>query len=181
MQVYQFITINNKWIEWGKRILQDDIKNLSLLNQLHKFNSNSENIIRIENTGNSYFIITVENDYNFSGILSEINFYGYTLKEYTENPTQVMRLYSRIIYNDKLRFVESIYINDIIGDTNKGYGSKLMTEFLNYVRPLKASHIKGMLSRVDEVDLNNKARRNHFYEKFGFKINGNHVYLKLET
>lgn len=164
-----------------KRILQDDIKNLSLLNQLNKFNSNFENIIRIEKTNNSYFIITVENDYNFSGILLEINFYGYTLKEYKENPTQVMRLYSRIIYNDKLKFVESIYIDDIIGDTNKGYGSKLMTEFLNYVRPLKADHIIGMLSHVDEVDLNNKDRRNHFYEKFGFKINGNHVYLKLET
>ncbi len=163
-----------------KKGLQDDIKHLSLLNQLHKFNSNSENIIRIEKTYDSYFIITVENNYNFSGILSEINFYGYILEKYKENPTRVMNLYSSIIYSEKLNFVESIYIDDFIGDPDKGYGSKLMTELLNYARTLKAHHIKGNLSCVDEVDLNNKARRNHFYKKFGFKINGNLIYLTLE-
>lgn len=162
-----------------KKALQDEINHLSLLNQIHKFNLHTENIAYIEKTINSYFLITVENEFNFHRVLSGLNFYGYILEPYKEHPTKVMRLNTEIIYNDKLKYIEGIYLEEIIGDSNKGYGSKVMKSFLEYIRPLHVKYVTGTLSMVDEIDLENKSRRDHFYKKFGFKIKGSHIYLEL--
>ena len=135
--------------------------------------------VNIEKTINSYFLITVENEFNFHRVLSGLNFYGYILEPYKEHPTKVMRLNTEIIYNDKLKYIEGIYLEEIIGDSNKGYGSKVMKSFLEYIRPLHVKYVTGTLSMVDEIHLENKSRRDHFYKKFGFEIKGNHIYLEL--
>lgn len=158
--------------------MKSDLEYLFSINQIFNFNNSGENIISIEKKEKFYFIIIVENEFK-GACLAHLNFYAYILKPYKEFPKKVMNLYVNINTN-KFNIVESIYIIDFIGDSNKGYGSKVMTEFLKYIKPLHAKFIYGELSYVDEIDLDNKALRNHFYEKFGFKINNNKIILKLE-
>lgn len=176
----KLLELTTQQLQKENRCLQNSTINLTMLKKLIVFNSKSENIVRIEENENGYFIITVETFYKFNGVLSEINFYGYVLNEHKERPACVMKLFSHVIYDNNLNIVNGLYIDDIIGESNKGYGSKLLTEFIHYIHHLNAKYIKGELSSVDEIDLNNKALRNHFYKKFGFKINGNHIYLKIK-
>lgn len=61
-----------------------------------------------------------------------------------------------------------ITISDIIcKQNNKGYGSVMMKELLNYARQNGFMYIDGWLS---EVDYDHKERLYHFYQKFGFEI-----------
>lgn len=164
----------------NKKINQRN-QHLLLTNQIQKFNSRSENIMYIEDTKNSYFIITVENEYNLRGLLSSINLYGYILEQYKEYPTQVMRLNTDIIYDSSYNCIQGIHIIDFVGESNKGYGSKIMNSLFDYIRPLNANYITGELSAVDEFDLNNKYLRDHFYQKFGFEITGKKICLELKS
>lgn len=156
-------------------------QHLLLTNQIQKFNSRSENIMHIEDTENSYFIITVENEDNLQGLLSNVNLYGYILEHYKEYPTRVMQLNADIIYNRRYNCIQGIHIIDFVGESNKGYGSKIMNSLLEYIKPLNANYITGELSTVDEVDLNNKSLRDHFYQKFGFRITGKNICLDLNN
>ncbi len=143
------------------------------------FNSSCQSIIYFECHETNFFLITVEYEYNSCGLLTCLNFYGYILDNSSASPNKVMTLFTKIIYDINQTRPEGLYIIDFIGIPNKGYGSKLMYELLKYIKPLHIKYIKGKLSPVDEIDLNNKNRRSHFYKKFGFLINDNNIYLDL--
>ena len=64
-----------------------------------------------------------------------------------------------------------VHIDDIINiDDNIGNGSILMKNFLKIVEKLHVDYIDGGLSSVDKDQLD---RSEHFYEKFGFKVQFN--------
>lgn len=64
---------------------------------------------------------------------------------------------------------KKIHICDIICySNNKGFGSILMKELINYAVGLKCKLVSGYLAKVDIDD--HKDRLFHFYNKFGFKI-----------
>lgn len=67
-----------------------------------------------------------------------------------------------------------IFIGDIVPEPenaknrfNKGYGSRLMEELLEYAKDNNFVGIEGNLSKED---LDHKDRLHHFYRKFGFII-----------
>lgn len=67
----------------------------------------------------------------------------------------------------------SILIGDILHcngntDYNKGYGSRMMNELLDYAKEHNFKYVYGNLSVVDKP---HKDRLHHFYRKFGFIIN----------
>jgi hypothetical protein len=61
----------------------------------------------------------------------------------------------------------------------QGYGSLLMTHMLKYLKELRIPRITGKLSCIDEKDKDNCRRRDHFYRKFGFTIEGDKISLDL--
>ena len=108
--------------------------------------------------------------------------YGYLVNKYTPNTQNMVYLFSGIRYNnvyfDKVDYVE--IVDFVCNRPGCGYGSKLMNEFLKIVRITNAKKIIGELSSVDEIDDdNNMNRRNHFYQKFGFKIKDRKIIIEL--
>lgn len=80
----------------------------------------------------------------------------------------------RIATMTVLKYVNENYLK--IGDIsefsnsryiNKGIGSMMMKELLNYAESNKYQEIRGELSKVDNE---HKDRLHHFYQKFGFEI-----------
>jgi len=80
----------------------------------------------------------------------------------------------RIATMTVLKYVNENYLK--IGDIsefsnskyiNKGIGSMMMKELLNYAESNNYQEIRGELSIVDN---NHKDRLHHFYQKFGFEI-----------
>lgn len=55
---------------------------------------------------------------------------------------------------------------------NHGYGTVILQEFFNYFMEKQAQPVAivGKLSDIDEEDENNRQRRDHLYNKFGFEF-----------
>lgn len=68
------------------------------------------------------------------------------------------------IYYDDLK----IFIVDIQGGYNKGYGTAAMIEIISIAKQKKLGRITGKLHNGDLQD--HKDRLVHFYEKFGFSV-----------
>ena len=147
---------------------------LTLINKIDLIN---EQIIYITENWNDhdYIVLTVQEEFNQYGLVNSINFYCYTFDIGYDNPQKVMRMFTDVHYSTEKTYVESIEIVDIIGVSNRGYGSIIMVVFMDYIRQFKPKEIYGYLSFVDELDTTNKEIRNHFYQKHGFIINGNRI------
>lgn len=78
------------------------------------------------------------------------------------------------IIDEELR---AIVISDIeCKMNNRGYGSVMMEELIEYSRQNEFAHINGWLSKVD---YDHKDRLYHFYQKFGFEIIQNEEGIKF--
>lgn len=78
-----------------------------------------------------------------------------------------------IIYKE----LRTITISDIeCKKNNRGYGSSMMKELIEYSRHNEFAHINGWLSKVD---YDHKDRLYHFYQKFGFEIIQNEEEMKF--
>lgn len=89
--------------------------------------------------------------------------------------------YKTIMYAPKIVFGVfdngHLHIDDVLMKTdNVGNGSIAMRALLKYSKWHNIKKITGFLSSVDD---NHKARRNHYYEKFGFSICESKIVLKL--
>lgn len=164
-----------------RNLLHEKINHLSNLCLIQKIDLISEQIIYIEERteSNDYILVTVQTVTNHRGLISNVNFYCYTLAQGMCTPEKVMRMFTDLIYSQDYSAVEKIEIVDILGKPNMGYGSKTMNVFFDYIKQFHAKEIFGVLSFVDEIDLSNKNRRNYFYRKYGFEINNNHILKKL--
>ncbi len=73
--------------------------------------------------------------------------------------------------------LKTITISDIeCKKNNRGYGSVMMKELIEYSRQNEVAHINGWLSKAD---YGHKDRLYHFYQKFGFKIIQNEEGIKF--
>ena len=71
----------------------------------------------------------------------------------------------------------TITISDIeCKNNNRGYGSVMMKELIEYSIQNGFTHIRGWLSKVDYA---HKDRLYHFYQKFGFEIIQNEEEMKF--
>ena len=136
--------------------------------KLLNFNDESMEIVSIlENDKNSLFIIQ-----NSNNILSD----------------PVIKLEYEAIYSDYQsgEILLCLYIIDFLTkrqcDENHGYGTKLMTAFINYAKKKNIPAIKGWLSPIDLDKSDNINRLYHFYnKKFGFSIDENkRIYLQIK-
>ncbi|MFS1664696.1 GNAT family N-acetyltransferase [Streptococcus sp. zg-JUN1979] len=96
-------------------------------------------------------------------------------------------LYLKPIYKEttspSLKIVKRLVIRDFVIDNkyrDRGFGSLLLREVLLYLVSLFGTKtpVVGSLSAVDEADLNNHMRRNHFYKKFGFEVTNGRIFLE---
>ncbi len=72
-----------------------------------------------------------------------------------------------------------VHIIDVLmEDNNIGNGTVAMTALIKYAKKINAKFINGWLS---DVDNDHADRRNHYYEKFGFDINGSSINLELNS
>lgn len=78
------------------------------------------------------------------------------------------------IIDEKFRVIT---ISDIeCKRNNRGYGSVMMKELIEYSKKNEYTQINGWLSKVD---YNHKERLYHFYQKFGFEIIQNEEGMKF--
>lgn len=159
---------------------QNTLKKYEALKGISYFNSICQEIVLVEEMNSFYFVVTIETERDFAGKLTGINFHGYTLNPNLERPKKVATMFTEPKYDLKYNIINYFYIIDFTCEPNKGYGSKVMEQFLRYISRYKSKKVIGEFSYVDEIDQNNKSRRNHFYKKFGFHIKENKIELYLD-
>lgn len=151
------------------------------LNKLRYFNEYLENILYVTDHDETTFIITCQTIFKSAGKLFRIDFYGYDLQKFKQGyPDSSPFMYLQTEY-EKHGLLRTLWIDDFkIKDEhqiNKGYGSIMLEQFIKYAKTLDAGYISGELSTVDD---GNKDRRNHFYIKHGFSIDGIKIHLSLD-
>lgn len=151
------------------------------LHNLSNFNDSEENILKIISYDSQLFLITYKQKLNYKGLLIEFEYNGYILKkkqQFSKKSFIMMRCNPH--YDKKLNYMRNIFIDDFICEPtyrDRGYGTLLMNELIQYAKKLKVQYISGKLSFVD-IGINDdddrykekRERLYHFYPKFGFVI-----------
>lgn len=75
--------------------------------------------------------------------------------------------------------IENLIIQDPL-KRGLGFGSILLENFIKYANQLSVSEIRGEFSDIDATP-DNFQRRERFYKKFSFEINGSVVFLRLRN
>lgn len=166
--------VTEKQLEIDK--LTEKVTNLS---RISEFNQDLRQICHYVDHENQLWIISIEEEIDWlrGGQVTQISFVLYNLKNKRSPEYYYGELIVGMEYYEEFGYLESMMIKDFVIKTkhvNKGYGSLLMEGFLVYLDQTKREKIKitGQLSEVDEQNENNRLRRNHFYQKFGFEIKG---------
>lgn len=103
------------------------------------------------------------------------NEYLYLFGEKYQGITNLPRIIFRINEDQGCKW---LYIDDVqMVDDNIGNGTVAMKELIKYAKKIKANHIEGSLSCVDD---DHADRRNHYYKKFGFEIEKSKIRLNLD-
>lgn len=161
-------------------------QNKCLLN-LSVFNDSTTQIFKCIDVNDRPMVVTIteEIDWMRQGRVNEVRFELFDLYDSRIPNYHCSELWVRMNYFENATYLKSISIIDCRTHRehmNKGYGSQLMLAFLDYAMLLdrKELEITGFLSTVDERNKENHKRRNHFYQKFGFSIDGKRISLKLK-
>lgn len=164
------------------RKLRKEIKILKRnLSGFEFFNNTSRVIIFCQPIRNTIFVVSVMHRLDYKKRIKKLYFKINDIS----NPKRSESLNFLSIdacYGGDFDTLKLLIIRDfIIATPNKGFGSILLREALFHISQLFGEKVKitGFLSFVDEVDLDNKNRRDHIYQKFGFKIDGDHIKLTI--
>lgn len=151
------------------------------IHSLLTFNSQKESIVRIVKRDSEVFVVTYMQKLDCYGRISEFEYHGYILEnKHLLSGSAFITMWCNIVYDKEYQYVKNIFINDFICKTeyqNKGYGSIVMEQLIQYAKQLKVEYILGELSFVDigtsdteKKHIKNRKRLYHFYPKFGFNI-----------
>jgi ribosomal protein S18 acetylase RimI-like enzyme len=147
---------------------------------LERFNDTDEEIIFIGERKSQRIIVTQLYEYN-GYTVSKIYIRAYPdINADIHKP--VCELYACLFFDDEAGTMLSTHICDFttaILYRDKGIGSLVLQKFVDFAVKCGVSSISGCLSHVDEQDENNRQRRNHVYEKFGFTIDGEYVRMEI--
>ncbi len=147
------------------------------LSGLEFFNNNNRIIIFCQPIRNTILIISVTYKLDYKKRIKNLYFKINDLS----NPIRsnlLNFLDIDVCYGGEFDTLEHLIIQDFIIKTpNKGFGSLLLREALFHISQLFGEYVKitGLLSPVDEEDSDNKNRRDHVYQKFGFEIDGSYI------
>ncbi len=128
--------------------------------------------------------ITIQEEYDYTGRISYITIKGYTYDDiffntYNNISLCLPKIFVTAFQDFDKRYLKSFFIDDILCEPNKGYGSMMMSVFIKYAKQLNVEYISGFLSFVDTSDEEHNKRLRHFYKKFGFEIDDKD-YIKLK-
>lgn len=143
-----------------------------LENFIRNLADRKEKILHFDNSKEKLFIVTVEEDYDYTGKLLHLNFYGYNYNNLLFTYYKPQRLYVDVCQNGENEYSKHFFIYETLVVPNKGYGSIMMEVLINYAKSLafNIEYISGFLSFVDTADEEHNQRLRHFYSKFGFTI-----------
>ena len=132
-------------------------------------------IINITERENDYCFMTGKHKYRYDGHIQRIQLFVYLTRITHSVPLTAIEADIDIRYvvddNNRIIYADYFILKDIKGKVvNQGFGTMLMDYILYLAKEIGVTRIIGTLSEVDERDKNNKKRRNHFYEKYGFIV-----------
>lgn len=160
---------------------KESTTNTEFLSCIKQINNKYENIVFIGKHKDINIYITQCVEFDCKGRLSAVSFYCYTVG-LTGKAQKIMSLYSAVLYNEELNYIDHIHIQDFIGsEINQGYGSIVMQQFLKFFKTLHVDKVTGFLSFVDlGRSPEHKQLLYHFYQKFGFEIKNDKLMLNLK-
>ena len=165
----EYSKLNNSYLRELHRVeaaMEHNEKKYGLMSRIFLLFPNAEIIGLDKNNNNEELIVVKDNDaiylfgerYQGIGGLPRIFF---EIK--TEKIDDLEQKYIHII--------DVLMVNDNIGN-----GSVAMKALIKYAKRINAKWIDGRFSSVDN---DHADRRNHYYKKFGFNINGSQIHLDL--
>lgn len=165
---------------------ENALRTKGLLWSLAYFNERPEQIVHFCEYRDALTIVTMVVKHGSCARLRKLDFKAY-ICTHSRFPCEVFELSIDFDYRkqNNLLIGKAIISHCMAknNNENKGYGSMVMEQFLRYIKvlhmELAIGTVTARLSSVDETDINNKNRRNHFYEKYGFKIDGERAVLNL--
>lgn len=156
--------------------------------------SEPENILKIVESDNFTFVITIKTNHDYCARLSKFQYNGYWLEKDTNNVKSIAFLRCEVHnkkISDNIEYIHHIYIQDFFVDKpyrKNGYGTILLNELIEYAKKLQVHYISGKLSFRDigtegnrtQEQAENRKRLYHFYPKNGFIIDEDEmIYLQI--
>ena len=150
------------------------------------FNQDKRNITHYVPHDHRLWLIAVEetHDWRREGQLTDCFFELFDLRNDRTPNYWYSYIWAEMNYDPDYKYLTGVTIREFrtrAGQVNKGYGSVLMREFIDYMALLigKECKISGWLSPVDEENEENHQRRDHVYRKFGFEFINDWVHLTV--
>ncbi|MEE1154048.1 MAG: hypothetical protein UH241_02725 [Acutalibacteraceae bacterium] len=143
-----------------------------LVESLEKISNYNEHILYFNKdaTENELLFITIKEKFDFTGRVTYLTFTGHTYRNiYGGERLKPYMCVEAYLDNDN-QYLKYFKIVDIRCEPNKGYGSLIMSHFIEYAKSMRVLYISGFLSFVDTADEEHNQRLRHFYSKFGFTI-----------
>jgi GNAT superfamily N-acetyltransferase len=150
----------------------------------------------IKKYADAFFVIIRRTRFDFRGRIHtvkgiELNGYDLDVNGYS-NTKPFITLRCNACYDDNYDCLRYLFIQDFNScksTRDKGFGSMVLQQFIEYAKSLDVEYVRGEMSFIDigteegrtEEQAKNRARLYHFYPKHGFEIDGNGaVVLKLK-
>ncbi|WP_407351006.1 hypothetical protein VNN41_11375 (plasmid) [Lactococcus garvieae] len=158
-------------------------KKIDVLSEINEFKYYNKHILQYVEIHGKTFVVSVEEKLDRDGKVINFEFMLHDMDDFRSPARWHTHIDCDIFRNQDYGFIDRLYIQEFkTRHVNQGYGTFLMNILLDYVsHHLKVNEviIIGWLSPEDEKDKENHLRRDHFYQKFGFEIKGDHIYKKL--
>ncbi|WP_081166579.1 hypothetical protein [Lactococcus garvieae] len=146
---------------------------------IEKYNGSSKKIIYSKGIDGDFWTIGVKTKYNSRGQMQHLEFELCNLSD-TRTPLYWYGFLGIDVFYDTDQMLKSFKIWDFkVKEENKGQGSMLLGEVLLYLSQIfgEKIEINGWLSTEDEGGAEKRQRIDHVYQKFGFHIEGSHIFL----
>lgn len=167
---YSSCELLNYGLELNKKYEREISNYQAKLDLFKELYSNNEIVLSFKEHNGYDTIVTVLTEYSRHVSKFSMTFHAYIIQG--NKLKKMQTLFTDVFMNENNEY--RIHIVDFVGRVNEGYGSIVMSQFLEYIKSLPVKTISGWLS---PVDLNRSEEHKellfHFYTKFGFQITEN--------
>lgn len=143
---------------------------LNSLRKISNLNESSEQILCVREHSGSQICITLSIEFDYKHSVSQMLFKIYKL-DISGNMSQICIGKSPCAINENGFVIIDIGIEELYRD--KGFGSVLLSEIINYSKYFDVAKVIGKISYMDVKEPDAKDRLFHFYKKHGFVVDEN--------